>query len=95
MGSLPPSPSTAIIILILKPGKSSTQCESYRPISLLNTHLKILCKVLAKMFDPILPKMVHPDQTEFVQGRQGFHNIRRVLNILFEKSGSPDHAVLL
>lgn len=39
--------------------------------------------------------MVHLDQNGFVQGGQGYHNIlRRVLNILFEKSGSPGHAVL-
>ncbi|KAF0023368.1 hypothetical protein F2P81_023998 [Scophthalmus maximus] len=35
--------------------------------------------------------MVHLDQSGFVQGGQGFHNTRRLLNILFEKSG---HSVL-
>jgi hypothetical protein len=38
--------------------------------------------------------MVHLDQSGFVQGRQGFHNTRRLLNILFEKSGLLDHSVL-
>lgn len=67
---------------------------SYRQISLLNNDIKILCKALAKRLEPILPKMAHSDQNGFVQGRQGFHNIRRVLNILFEKSGSSDNAIL-
>jgi len=79
-GSFPPSLNNALITLLLKPGKPSTQCGSYRPISLLNNDLKILCKVLAKGLEPILPKIVHSDQNGFVQGRQGFHNVRRVLN---------------
>lgn len=82
-GSLPPSLNTAIITLLFKPGKPSTQCGFYRPISLLNNDLKILCKVLAKRLELILPKMIHSDQNGFVQGRQGFHNIRRVFNIVF------------
>lgn len=93
-GSLPPSLNMAEISLILKPGKPSTLCTSYRPISLLNNDLKILCKVLARRLDTLLPQMVHPDQNGFVQGRQGFHNIRRVLNILYEKSGCKDNAIL-
>ena len=36
--------------------------------------------------------MVHSDQNGFVQGRQGFHNIRRVLNIL--DSGCMETAIL-
>lgn len=30
----------------------------------------------------------------FVQGRQGFHNVRRILNILFEERGAADTALL-
>lgn len=40
------------------------------------------------------PRLVHLDQSGFVQGRQGFHNTRRLLNILFIKSGLPDHSIL-
>ena len=93
-GSLPPSLNMAEISLLLKPGKPSSMCTSYRPISLLNNDLKILCKVLARRLETLLPEMVHSDQNGFVQGRQGFHNIRRVLNIVFEKSGCHDTAIL-
>lgn len=89
IGSLPPSLDTATITLLLKPGKTPNQCGSYRPISLINHDLKILCIVLAMKLELILPKIVHADQNGFIQGKQGFHNIRRVLNILFEKSGLP------
>src|SRR4029434_10360968 len=93
-GSFPPSLNMAAITLLLKPGKASNLCGSYRPISLLNNDLKILCKALARRLDTLLPQMVHSDQNGFVQGRQGFHNIRRVLNILFENSVCMDTAIL-
>ena len=93
-GSLPPSLNTAVITLLLKPGRTSTLCGSYRPISLLNNDLKILCKALARRLELSLPEIVHSDQNGFVQGRQGFHNIRRVLNIVFNKSGHTDTAIL-
>ena len=38
--------------------------------------------------------MVNPDQYVFFLGRQGFHNIQRVLNIVFEKTGCMDTAIL-
>ena len=41
-----------------------------------------------------LPQMVDLDRSGFVQGRQGFHNTRWLLNILFEMSGLPDHSIL-
>lgn len=34
------------------------------------------------------------DQNDFVWGRQGWHNIHRVLNILYEKSNTCDNALL-
>lgn len=91
-GAIPPSLKTTLITLPLKSGKPSTDCGSYRPISLLNNDIKILCKVLEKRLEPILTEAVHPDQNGFVQGGQDFHNIRQVFNILFEKSGSLDNA---
>lgn len=38
--------------------------------------------------------MVHSDQNGIVQGRQGFHNTPRVLNILYEKAGNSHEALL-
>lgn len=91
-GTLPPRLAT--IILILRPGKIPTDCSSYRPISLMEVDTKILCKVLTKRPDPHIPLLVHGDQNGFVQTRQGFHNIRRVLNIIYSKNNTRDKALL-
>ena len=67
---------------------------SYRPISLMSCDTKILCKALARRIESYLPKLISNDQNGFILGRQGFHNIRRLLNILYEKQSALDHAFL-
>lgn len=93
-GTLPPTLRLATIVLILKPGKLPTNCSSYRSISLMGVETKILSKILAKRLDPHIPCLVHSDQNGFVQTRQGFHNIRRVLNIIHSKNNTKDTALL-
>lgn len=93
-GILPLTLRLATIICILKPGKIPTNCSSYRPISLMGVETKILCKVLAKRLDPYIPSLVHSDQNGFVQSCQGFHNIRRVRNIIHSKNNTRDTALL-
>lgn len=44
--------------------------------------------------ESVLPAIIHGDQNGFVQNRQGFHNVRRVLNIIYECEESPDTAIL-
>lgn len=91
---LPPTLRKAMITLILKPGKPPAECSSFRPISLMGVDTKILCKVLAKRLDPFISHLVHNDQNGFVPKCQGFHNIRRVLNIIHEKFDAKDTALL-
>ena len=48
--SLPSKLCVGIIALIHKKGKPVDEMKGYRPISLLNTHLKILTKILSNRF---------------------------------------------
>ena len=56
---------------------------------------KILSKALSNRFDNYLPQLINNDQHDFIQKRQGYPNIRRVLNILHENYNATDSAMLL
>lgn len=88
-GALPPSCYQACISLLLKKDKDPLDCASYRPISLLNTDVKILAKLLACRLENALPSVVSPDQTGFVKNRHSFFNIRRLFNIVY----TPNHGI--
>uniref|UniRef100_A0A3B5R0Z3 Reverse transcriptase domain-containing protein n=1 Tax=Xiphophorus maculatus TaxID=8083 RepID=A0A3B5R0Z3_XIPMA len=93
-GILPDSLRLATITLLLKPNKPSTECSSYRGISLMGCDTKILCKALSRRLDKYLPTLIIDDQQGFIKARQGYHNIRRVLNVLHEKHNCKDTAML-
>lgn len=84
--SLLPTMRQAVISSILKKDKSSLNCSSYRPISLLNVDTKILAKLLAHRLERVLPSVISPDQTGFIKNRFSFFNIRRVLNFIYNQS---------
>lgn len=60
----------------------------------MNTDTKIMCKILAKRLEMVLPGIVRDDQNGFIKNRQGFHNVRRVLNILQSQKEEKDTALL-
>ncbi len=68
-GSLPQTLNEANIILLLKPGRDPVKCNSYRPISLLNSDIKILAKILALRLDTVIENLISKDQTGFVRDR--------------------------
>lgn len=65
-----------------KEGKDPPAPCSYRPISLLNTDIKILARVLANRLKPILPTVINPDQTGFIAGREARDNYNEEIQLL-------------
>lgn len=55
---------------------------NWKPITLLNVDFKIAAKAIAIRLEPILPKLIHPDQTGFVKGRFIGEIIRLILDIM-------------
>lgn len=94
-GSLPSTLNQALITLIPKKDKNMNDCSSWRPISLLNSDVKLLAKVLACRLDPCLPDIISLDQTGFVRGRQLSSNIRRLLNIVLSPNTSQDAEMII
>uniref|UniRef100_A0A6I8T0L1 Reverse transcriptase domain-containing protein n=1 Tax=Xenopus tropicalis TaxID=8364 RepID=A0A6I8T0L1_XENTR len=89
--TLPDSCYDAYVTLILKPDKPPEQCESYRPISLLNSDIKIFAKILANRLKLVIPELIHPDQTGFMPSKATDINLRRLftnLSILHENPGN-------
>ena len=93
-GTLPATMSQAVISVILKNGRDPNLCDSYRPVSLICCDNKILAKVLALRLEIVLQKIIHPDQTGFIRGRQSFGNLRRLYNIIYSDSGPTPEVVV-
>jgi len=65
---LPSSTNSTILTLVPKfPGAS--KLTEFRPISCLNTIYKVISRLMVKRLKPILPSLILPCQTAFVQGR--------------------------
>ena len=61
---------TGLIVLIYKEGdKDRADPDSYRPITLLNTDVKLVAKVLVQRMGLALDSVVDPTQSAFVPGR--------------------------
>ncbi len=74
--------SSCSVFLILKKDKDPSACGNYRPLSLLNTEIKLFAKVLARRLDPLMTDLVHHDQTGFIKSRFALDNVCRLLHII-------------
>uniref|UniRef100_A0A8C5WE51 Reverse transcriptase domain-containing protein n=1 Tax=Leptobrachium leishanense TaxID=445787 RepID=A0A8C5WE51_9ANUR len=80
--SFHPNTTAATITVIPKPNKDHTQCSNYRPISLLNSDIKLLARVLADRLSLLMPRLVHADQVGFIPGRQARDATTRVFSAI-------------
>ena len=82
-GTLSISKGKGVISLISKDDTNLTTLSNWRPVTLLSVDYKILAKIIAKRIEPVLPKLIHSDQTRFIKGRFIGQNVR-LLNDLME-----------
>jgi len=61
--------NATFITLIPKEGQAH-RSRHYRPIALCNVIYKLLMKVIARRLKPILPAIISPEQSGYVEGRQ-------------------------
>lgn len=94
-GSFSRDVNIALISLLLKKDKDPTDCTSYRPLSLLNSDLKIFAKVLARRIQDYMPALINCDQTGFIKSRLAADNVRRLLHIIDVSVDKKDPAAVL
>eukprot|EP00253_Pinus_taeda_P006842 PITA_06842 len=64
-----PGINSTFLTLIPK-SNISEEAQGFRPIALCNVIYKIIATLIAKRLKPLLPSIISPEQTGFVEGRQ-------------------------
>ncbi|XP_050273143.1 uncharacterized protein LOC126716155 [Quercus robur] len=64
---------TLVALIPKQPGPETV--SQYRPISLCNTIYKIISKIIVLRLCPLLPSLISPMQTTFLEGRRGTDNV--------------------
>lgn len=81
-GELSITQKQGVISLLPKKGRDLLWLKNWRPISLLNQDYKLIAKVLAMRMKRHLTKIIHSDQTGFIENRYIGENITRIMNIM-------------
>ena len=81
-GAIPGSITKGVITLLKKEGRHvRAKLDDYRPITLLNTELKILARVLANRLQLVIKDLIGPEQNNAVKGRSIQDNLQYVRQI--------------
>ena len=86
--------SRGIISLINKLEKNLLHIQNWRPLSLLNSDMKIFFKILANRMYEVLPRLIHHDQCGFMKNRNISQNLLD-LTAVIEHCEKADVAGLL
>jgi hypothetical protein len=89
-GTLPNSFYEASIILIPKPDKDISKKENCKPISLMNTDVKIHSKIMANQMQQHIRKIIHPAQVGYIPGIQRWFDIDKSINVSQQINRSKD-----
>ena len=82
-GAIPGSITKGVITLLKKEGMHVRgQLDDYRPITLLNSELKILARVLMNRLQLVISDLIGPEQNYAVKGRSIQDNLHLVRQIL-------------
>lgn len=71
---IPEEVTEAHLILIPKEDKP-TSIRSFRPISLCNTCIKLVTKMVVNKLKPLLGDLIAPNQSAFIPGRHSIENV--------------------
>ena len=82
LGRLSVSQRRGIITLLPKDDAELLLLQNWRPITLLDMDYKIASKAIARQIEPMITKLVHPDQTGFIKGRYIGENVRLISDIM-------------
>lgn len=94
-GMIPAENLQATIVILPKPGKSPDCPANFRPISLLNSDIKLYAKTIARRLFTVLPDLINKDQVGFIKGCQAPDATRRLINIISHVKKSKTLTILL
>lgn len=89
-----PSLNTTFIALIPKE-EDSIKLDKFRPIALCNVIYKVISKVIANRLKPLLPMLISPEQSGYVEGRQIMDGIILLHEIIHTLKNSKQAGMLL